>query len=47
LSDIFAIKNANKKAEATHKGMKLNVTQYLLACADDTNLLGVSECTQN
>lgn len=47
MSDIIAIKNANEKAEANHKGMKLNVTPYLLVCADGTNLLGLSEYTQN
>lgn len=46
-SDTFAIKKANKKSEANHKGMKLNVTQYLLVCAHDTNLLGVSAYAQN
>jgi len=47
LSDIFAIKNGNEKAEANHKWMKLNVTEYLLVWADDINLLGISEYTQN
>jgi len=27
--------------------MKLKVTEYLLVCADNTNLLGVSDYTQN
>lgn len=46
MSDTFVIKDVNKKAEAKHKGMKLNITQYLLVGADDTNLLGSSEYTQ-